>query len=70
MYNFAESYKHLLNLKPTIDDLGDIDSVYFTSLKWIFSNDITDIIYETFSVTIDMFGEKKSYRFNSKWKKY
>ena len=46
-------------MKPTIDDLGDIDSVYFTSLKWILSNDITDIIYETFSVTIDNFGQKK-----------
>ena len=52
-------YKHLLGLPPTIDDLGDIDSVYFTSLKWILNNDIDDIIYETFSVTIDNFGEKK-----------
>lgn len=43
-------FKHLLALPVTIDDLQAMDPAYHKSLMWIKDNDITDIIYETFSV--------------------
>ena len=51
-------YKHLLGLPATLGDLADIDPVYHTSLKWMLNNDIDGIIDETFSITVDNFGER------------
>jgi len=51
-------YKFLLRLPPTMSDLESVDHDTYGSLKWMMDNDITDILYETFSVEgKDAFGD-------------
>jgi len=51
-------YKFLLRLPPTMSDLESVDHETYGSLKWMMDNDITDILFETFSVeTKDAFGD-------------
>jgi E3 ubiquitin-protein ligase HUWE1 len=38
---------------PGLEELKEVDEIYFSSLEWITKNTITDIIFETFSVTIE-----------------
>jgi hypothetical protein len=53
-------YKFLLRLQPTMSDLESVDHETYDSLKWMMDNDITDILYETFSVeTKDAFSEDR-----------
>jgi hypothetical protein len=55
--NFSsEIYKHILGMTMTLNDLEAKDKVYYRSLKWMLENDVTDVVYETFSVTVDNFG--------------
>ena len=35
-----------------------MDPSYFKTLSWMLENDITDVIYSTFSVDDERFGEK------------
>lgn len=53
-------YKMMLHKKIVLQDLESVDSEMYKSLCWMLENDITDIIYETFSVEVDHFGEKKT----------
>lgn len=51
-------YKFLLRLEPSMSDLASVDDASYTSLKWMMDNDITDIMYETFSVEVETpFGD-------------
>lgn len=51
-------YKMMLRKKIVLQDLESVDSEMYKSLCWMLENDITDILYETFSVEEDRFGEK------------
>lgn len=50
-------YKMMLRKKIILQDLESVDSEMYKSLCWMLENDITDILYETFSVEEDRFGE-------------
>ncbi|OLY81926.1 E3 ubiquitin-protein ligase TOM1-like [Smittium mucronatum] len=52
-------YKHILGKPVDYKDLEALDPEYFKSLQWILENDITDIVYETFSVEVDDFGQHR-----------
>jgi hypothetical protein len=43
-------------LPGTLEDLQQVDPEYARSLRWMLQNDITDVITETFSVSVDRFG--------------
>ena len=45
-------YEQLLGLPLGIKQLAKLEPALAKSLKWMLSNDITDIIYETFSVEV------------------
>ena len=51
-------YKMMLRKKIVLQDLESVDSEIYKSLCWMLENDITDILYESFSVEEDRFGEK------------
>lgn len=51
-------YKLMLHKKIILQDLESVDSEMYKSLCWMLENDITDILYETFSVEEDRYGEK------------
>ena len=51
--------KSMLGHPLMLTDLKDMDQVYYASLKWMNESDITDVIFETFSVTIEEFGVNK-----------
>ncbi|ODQ47649.1 hypothetical protein PICMEDRAFT_71697 [Pichia membranifaciens NRRL Y-2026] len=51
-------YKMMLRKKIVLQDLESVDSEMYKSLCWMLENDITDILYESFSVEEDRFGEK------------
>lgn len=42
-------YRRILGQKPLIEDLAQIDSQFCSSLVWMLDNNITDIIFETFT---------------------
>ena len=52
----GEIYKHILRIEPKLLDLKAKDEVYYKSLKWMLDNDITDVVYETFTTTTEYFG--------------
>lgn len=49
-------YKRILGKSVSVKDMESLDPEYYKSLVWMLSNDITDIITETFSVEKDKFG--------------
>ena len=49
-------WKKLIGKIPSIDDVKEIDSVYYSSLQWILANDIEGVVEETFSVIREEFG--------------
>lgn len=51
-------YKMMLRKKIVLQDMESVDVEMYKSLCWMLENDITDILYETFSVEEDRFGEK------------
>lgn len=51
-------YKLMLHKKIILQDMESVDSEMYKSLCWMLENDITDILYETFSVEEDRYGEK------------
>ncbi|OWB70163.1 hypothetical protein B5S33_g4444 [[Candida] boidinii] len=51
-------YKMMLHKKIVLQDLESVDSEMYKSLCWMLENDIDGIIFETFSIEDDKFGEK------------
>ena len=49
-------FKRILRQIPDLEDMKELDLVYYTSLNWILDNNITDAIDETFSVLRNEFG--------------
>eukprot|EP00942_MAST-04A_sp_MAST-4A-sp1_P002005 g2005.t1 len=49
-------WKKIVGKIPDIEDVKEIDKVYYQSLTWMLENDITDIVDETFSVLREEFG--------------
>ena len=49
-------YKKILGQPVSIRDMESVDLDYSKNMEWMLSNDIADIITETFSVTVDKFG--------------
>lgn len=51
-------YKMVLKKKVTLTDMEGVDAEFHRTLSWTMDNDITDVIYSTFSVEDERFGEK------------
>jgi len=51
-------YKMILRKKVTLQDMEGVDAEFHRTLSWAMENDITDVIYSTFSVEDERFGEK------------
>jgi len=51
-------YKMILRKKVNLADMEGVDAEVYRNLQWTLDNDITDAIYETFSVEDEVFGEK------------
>ncbi|KAI5896915.1 HECT-domain-containing protein [Schizophyllum commune H4-8] len=56
-YFVPSIYKMILGKHMTLADLESIDADLHRSLNWMLTNDITDVLEETFSITEDRFGE-------------
>ena len=50
-------YKFILGRPMTLDDLEEMDPLYHRSVVWMLKNDIDGVIYETFTTTIENFGQ-------------
>lgn len=53
-------FKYILGLPISLNDMETVDDEYCRNLQWMLENNVTDIIYETFSVDIDKSGEKQT----------
>ena len=51
-------YKMILKKKVALADMEGVDAEFHRTLSWAMENDITDVIYSTFSVEDERFGEK------------
>ncbi|OQO02992.1 putative E3 ubiquitin-protein ligase hulA [Cryoendolithus antarcticus] len=51
-------YKMVLRKKVALQDMEGVDAEFHRTLTWTMENDITDVIYSTFSVEDERFGEK------------
>ncbi|KAK1811053.1 hypothetical protein LTR12_014575 [Friedmanniomyces endolithicus] len=51
-------YKMILRKRVTLQDMEGVDAEFHRTLSWTMENDITDVIYSTFSVEDERFGEK------------
>lgn len=51
-------YKMILKKKVALQDMEGVDAEFHRTLSWSMENDITDVIYSTFSVEDERFGEK------------
>ncbi|QIW97366.1 hypothetical protein AMS68_002884 [Peltaster fructicola] len=54
----AAFYKMILKKKVILSDMEGVDAEFYRTLSWSMENDITDVIYSTFSVEDERFGEK------------
>jgi hypothetical protein len=50
-------YKYILGRPATLQDLEQMDPLYHRSIVWMLKNDITDVIVENFTVTVENFGQ-------------
>ena len=50
-------YKFILGRPATLDDLEEMDPLYHRSIVWMLKNDITDVIYENFTIAMENFGQ-------------
>lgn len=57
-YFVSSWYKLVLKKSIDLKDLESVDQSLHTSLLWMLENDITDIIYNTFSTEEEHFGEQ------------
>ncbi|KAI7002263.1 hypothetical protein KC362_g19294, partial [Hortaea werneckii] len=48
----------ILKKRVTLQDMEGVDAEFHRTLTWAMENDITDVIYSTFSVEDERFGEK------------
>ena len=53
-------YKKILGQAVSVKDMETVDLEYTKNLQWMLSNDITDIITETFSMVQDRFGVEET----------
>lgn len=51
-------YKMILKKKVNLQDMEGVDAEFHRTLTWAMENDVTDVIYSTFSVEDERFGEK------------
>lgn len=51
-------YKMILRKKVNLADMEGVDADIHRTLSWSMENDITDVLYSTFSVEDERFGEK------------
>ena len=51
-------YKMILKKKVSLPDMEGVDAEFHRTLSWSMENDVTDVIYSTFSVEDERFGEK------------
>jgi E3 ubiquitin-protein ligase NEDD4 len=51
-------YKMILKKKVNLQDMEGVDAEFHRTLSWTLENDVTDVIYSTFSVEDERFGEK------------
>ncbi len=49
-------YKLILDQEVGLDDLEEVDKVLYKSLGWMMENDVTDVLFETFSVEVNKPG--------------
>lgn len=56
-YFVPSLYKMILGKPMALSDLEAVNTELHRSLKWMLENDITDVLYETFSITEERFGE-------------
>ncbi|KAI0283258.1 HECT-domain-containing protein [Russula brevipes] len=56
-YFIVSFHKMILKKKVTLADLESVDAELHRGLTWMLENDITDIIYETFTTMEERFGE-------------
>merc|ERR1712154_551228 len=60
---FTRSFlKHVLGIKPNWHDLQSLDFQHYKNLKWMISNPIDNVIFETFVANVSTFGMKKQYK--------
>lgn len=50
----------ILKKKVALSDMEGVDGEIHSSLQWALENDITGVIYDTFSVDDEMFGEART----------
>jgi E3 ubiquitin-protein ligase NEDD4 len=48
----------ILKKKVALSDMEGVDAEFHRTLSWAMDNDVTDVIYSTFSVEDERFGEK------------
>nr|XP_039257572.1 E3 ubiquitin-protein ligase SMURF2-like isoform X2 [Styela clava]XP_039257694.1 E3 ubiquitin-protein ligase SMURF2-like isoform X2 [Styela clava] len=51
-------YKQLLGKPLSLEDMQQVDPELYTSMHWILTNDITDVLDHTFCVEQDSFGKR------------
>jgi len=56
-YFVPSFYKMILGKHMSLVDLEAVDAELHRSLGWMLENDITDVLYETFTTTEERFGE-------------
>jgi len=56
-YFVPSFYKMILGKHMSLADLEAVDAELHRSLGWMLGNDITDVLYETFTTTEERFGE-------------
>ena len=53
-------YKRIVGERAQLEDLEEVDPVHHKSLLWMLKNNITDVIFESFSVEHEAFGVEVS----------
>ncbi|KAK5120192.1 hypothetical protein LTR85_006398 [Meristemomyces frigidus] len=52
-------YRRILGKTVSLKDMESLDLEYYKSLVWILENDITEVAFESFCVTVDRFGAEE-----------
>lgn len=52
-------YRRILGKTVSLKDMESLDLDYYKSLVWILENDITEVTFESFCVTVDRFGAEE-----------
>ncbi|KAH6911411.1 ubiquitin-protein ligase [Coprinopsis sp. MPI-PUGE-AT-0042] len=59
-YFVPSFYKMVLGKHMALSDLESVNAELHRSLTWMLDNDITDVLYESFSITVEEFGEMRT----------